>query len=241
MSTILRSDDRGIAILTFNRPERLNAINTVMLAELNAHLDAIETDASQAFVFTGSPRAFCVGSDLKEAGVDGDARIRHMHGLVRRLATFPKIGVAAMAGYALGGGLEFSLCMHFRIAHPAAVLGLPEVKLGLMPAYGSTQVLPRLIGQTRALDMMLSGDPIDSATALSWGLIDRISENVVDAAIEFALARTGNSPVAQSAILRAVRASHLPLSEGLALECKLAVETAASQQARTALAAFKTS
>ncbi|PKP95057.1 MAG: enoyl-CoA hydratase [Alphaproteobacteria bacterium HGW-Alphaproteobacteria-16] len=239
MANILRSDDRGIAILTFNRPERLNAINTIMLAELDAHLAAIESDSSRAFVITGSPRAFCVGSDLKEVGADGDARIRHMHALAQRLREFPKIGVAAMAGYALGGGLEMALGLHFRLAAPGAILGLPEVKLGLMPAYGATQLLPRLIGETRTLDLMLSGDPIDPATALSWGLVDRISENVVQAAVDFALARAGNKPIAEAAIRQAVHASHLPLPEGMELEWKLALATSASDQARAALAAFK--
>jgi len=102
---IMRTDDRDVAVLMFNRPERLNAIDTAMLAELNTHLDTIESDASRALVITGSPRAFCVGSDLNEKGADGELRIRHMHALIQRLRAFPKIGVAAISGYALGGGL----------------------------------------------------------------------------------------------------------------------------------------
>jgi len=236
---IMRTDDRDVAVLMLNRPERLNAIDTAMLAELNTHLDTIENDASRALVITGSPRAFCVGSDLKEKGADGELRIRHMHALIQRLRAFPKIGVAALSGYALGGGLEIALGLQFRIVDPDAVLGLPEVKLGLIPAYGATQILPRLIGETRSLDLMLSGDPIDPVTALAWGLIDRISENVIEAAVEFALQRAGNRPPAEAAIRQAVRASGMPLAEGLDVERELAIATSGSNEAKAALAAFK--
>jgi len=238
MANVLREDDQGIAILTLNRPEALNALDTTMLAELDEHIDRIEADDSRAFVLTGAGRAFCVGSDLKESISDPEARIRHMHALIQRLHDFPKLGVAAISGYALGGGLELALGCTFRIAHPDARLGLPEIKLGLIPAYGATQLVPGLVGERRALDLMLSGDPIDAATALGWGMIDRVEENVVHAAVNFARARAGNKPVAEAAIRAAVLASRLPLEEGLAVERRLAIETANSLDAKTGVASF---
>jgi len=238
MVNVQREDDQGVAILTLNRPEALNALDTPMLAELDEHIDAIASDDSRAFVLTGTGRAFCVGSDLKESISDPSARIGHMHTLVQRLHDFPKISVAAIPGYALGGGLELALGCTFRIAHPDARFGLPEVKLGLIPAYGATQLVPRLVGERRALDLMLSGDPIDAAMALAWGMIDRVEEDVVGAAAHFARARAGNKPVAEAAIRAAVLASRLPLEEGLAMEHRLAIETASSLDAKAGIAAF---
>ncbi|OJY53860.1 enoyl-CoA hydratase/isomerase family protein [Sphingomonas sp. 67-41] len=239
MSTIFREDIDGVAVLTLNRPQALNALNTALLAELDVHLDRIEADDSRAFVITGAGRAFCVGSDLKEGGGDPEGRIRHMHGLMLRMHGFPKLGVAAITGYALGGGLEVAMGCHFRIADPGAQFGQPEIKLGLMPAYGATQTLPRLIGESRALDLMLSGDPIDAATALAWGLVDRIAENVVRAAIDFALKRAGNRPFAEAAIHEAIRASDLPLEQGLAEELRLSLAVAGGEEAKAGLAAFR--
>jgi enoyl-CoA hydratase/carnithine racemase len=238
MPNVLRQDDQGVAVLTLNRPQVLNALDTPMFSELHDHIERIASDDSRAFVLTGTGRAFCVGSDLKESVSDPDARIRHMHALVQRLHDFPKIGVAAISGYALGGGLELALGCAFRIAHPDARLGLPEIKLGLIPAYGATQLLPRAVGERRALDLMLSGNPIDAATALRWGMIDHVEEDVVRAAVDFARARAGNKPVAEAAIRAAVLASRLPLEEGLAVERRLALETSNSLDAKAGVAAF---
>lgn len=242
MSTIVREDRDGIAVLTLNRPQALNALNTELLGALDAHLDRIETDDSRAFVITGAGRAFCVGSDLKEGGGDPAARIRHMHGLMLRMHHFPKLSVAAISGYALGGGLEIALGCTFRIADPQARLGLPEIKLGLMPAYGATQAVPRLIGERRALDLMLSGDPTDAETALRWGLIDRISVagEAVDMATDFIRARAGNMPFTERAIRESVAASALlPLKQGLEEELRLALLVAESDDAKAGLAAFR--
>ena len=242
MKNILREDIDGVAVLTLNRPQALNALDSSLLAEFDAALDRIEQDDSRAFVITGAGRAFCVGSDLKEIGGDAEARIRHMHGLMLRMHHFPKIGVAAVGGYALGGGLEIALGCAFRIADPDARFGLPEIKLGLMPSYGATQTVPRLIGGSRALDLMLSGDPIDAQTALGWGLVDRVSAPgaAVATAIDFALKRAGNKPLAERAIREAVRASAaLPLEAGLAEELRLSLAVADSDDARASLAAFR--
>jgi len=211
----------GVAVLTLNRPQALNALNTALLAELDVHLDRIEADDSRAFVITGAGRAFCVGSDLKEGGGDPEGRIRHMHGLMLRMHGFPKLGVAAITGYALGGGLEVAMGCHFRIADPGAQFGQPEIKLGLMPAYGATQTLPRLIGESRALDLMLSGDPIDAATALAQGLLDEVADDPVAAAVRRAndiasgrlpWRRTAELAVPDAELADALRARYLDVA-----------------------------
>ena len=241
MPLIERQDMDGCAVLVFSRPAVLNALNTALLDCLDDHLDRIEDDRSRAFILAGNGRAFSVGSDLKESGGDPDRRIARMHRLMIRMRDFPKISVAAVGGYALGGGLEMALGCTFRIADTAAIFGLPEIGLSVMPCYGATQLLPRLIGETRALDMMLSGEPIDADTALHWGLVDRVSPagEALKAAVAFACARSGKAPLAERAIRQAASMIVLPLGEGLSHEHRLALEVSASPQAEAGLAAFR--
>lgn len=241
MSPITRIDIDGCAVLKLDRPERLNAISTALLDALDAHLNAIETDDSRAYVVAGEGRAFCVGSDLKEPDLDGEARIARMHRLILRLRGFSKIGVAAIHGHALGGGLEIALGCTFRVADPDAKLGLPEIKLSLIPAYGGTQLLPRLIGESRALDMMLSGEPVDAATALAWGLVDEVSREsqVVEAAVAFATRRSAYGAVAARGIREAVRlGAALPLDRGLAEEQRIALAVSKDPEAAAGVASF---
>jgi len=236
-----RTDIGGCAVLTLDRPQRLNAISTPLLDALDAHLDRIEQDDSRAYVIAGAGRAFCVGSDLKEREPDPGQRILRMHRLILRMRGFPKLGVAAIHGHALGGGLEIALGCTFRVADPDARLGLPEVKLSVIPCYGGTQLLPRLIGEVRALDMMLSGEPIDAATALAWGLVDRVSRpgEAVAAAVDFALKRAAHGAAAERAIREAVwLGADLPLDRALAEEHPIAVCVSESAEATAGIAAF---
>ena len=128
-------------MLTLNRPAALNTITNEMLSQLELHLERIEHDDSRALVLTGTGRAFCAGTDLNQWHGDPQQRLLRVHAFLRRLLDFPKISVAAINGLALGGGLEFPLACTFRVARRSAKLGLPEVKLGLLPAYGGTQLL----------------------------------------------------------------------------------------------------
>jgi enoyl-CoA hydratase len=128
------------AVLTLNRPAVLNALDDALLDALDVELDTAEVDSCRAVVIVGRGRAFCAGSDLGGAHGDPEARVRRMHRLVERLQTFPKITIAALNGLALGGGLEIALACTFRVAMAKAKLGLPEVKLGLIPLYGGTHV-----------------------------------------------------------------------------------------------------
>lgn len=225
MSIVTRQTNENCAILTLNRPDVLNAINTEMLDLLEQHLDDIEKDDTRAVILTGTGRGFCPGTDLREPPTDIKARIDHVHGLIARLVAFPKLSVAALNGLALGGGLELALACNFRVAARDAKLGLPEIKIGLMPSYGGTQLLPRLIGEARAQEMMLSGEPVSAEDALHIGLINRICaspEEVVQVAKDFIQPYCRHSLVPQQAIRRAIReGAGMGLKEALAHEFEI--------------------
>ncbi len=221
--SVLTLDRLGnCAVLTLNRPEALNAITTEMLDQLEAHLDTIEQDDSRALILTGTGRGFCAGTDLKQAPSDTKARIEHVHRILLRMVAFPKLSVAAINGLALGGGLELALACNFRVAAKDAPLGLPEIKIGLMPSYGGTVLLPRLIGEAKAEAMMLSGEPVAAETSLDIGLVNAVCdtpEQVVQAAHDFVQAYCNFSRVPQQAIRTAIReGAKLPLAVALAHE-----------------------
>lgn len=242
MSVVLSERRGDCEVLSLNRPAALNTITNEMLGELEQHLDRLEHDDSRAVVLTGTGRAFCAGTDLNEWHGDPQQRLLRVHALIMRLREFPKITVAAINGLAFGGGLEFPLGCTFRVARNSAKLGLPEVKLGLLPAYAGTQLLPRLVGENRALEMMLSGDPVDAPTALAIGLVNRVcadDEDVVELACALARSCSRHSLVPQRAIRRAVREGlPLALDEALALERDLVREVSGSADALEGVEAF---
>lgn len=232
----------GIAILRLDRPKVLNAINEAMVDEIEDVMDRVEQDeAIRALVIVGTGRAFCVGSDLKEGGGDPDARIARMHRLILRLVDYPKISVAAFNGMALGGGLEIGMACTFRVAAPDARMGLPEVTHSLMPAYGGTQLLPRLVGVGRALQMALSGETIDAERAEAIGLVNAVAEDARAAAVALADRCSRGGKIAQWEIRRAMlNGIGLPLVDGLAVEAEGASRVAASDEAKAAIVAFAT-
>jgi cyclohexa-1,5-dienecarbonyl-CoA hydratase len=242
MATIEIEERGDCTVLRLNRPEALNSISNSMLAELEAQIEALEHAACRALVLTGTGRAFCAGTDLKESHGVPEERMRRVHALVLRMRHYPKPIVAALNGLALGGGLELALACTFRVARADARLGLPEVKLALLPAYAGTQLLPRLVGESAALEMMLSGEPVDGTRAERIGLVNRVvpaDADVVAAALEMAASFTRHSLVPQRAILRAVREGMaLPLEEAMALERRLVGEVSASSDTREGVSAF---
>lgn len=173
------------AIICINRPAKLNALNQHVLNELSNCLLALREDTSvRGIIITGSgEKAFVAGADIQEfvgksvAEATQLAKVGH-EGVMNVIAQFPKPILAAINGYALGGGLELALACHIRIACDTAQMGLPEVSLGIIPGYGGTQRLPQLIGRGKALEMILTGDMINAKDALQWGLVNQ----VVDAA-----------------------------------------------------------
>ena len=230
----------GIATLRLDRANVLNAINIAMIGEIESFLERCEHDNDvRALVIVGTGRAFCVGSDLKEDRGDPQRRIARMHQLMLRLVEYPKMSVAAINGLALGGGLEIAMACTFRVAAPQARLGLPEITHALMPAYGGTQLLPRLVGVGRALELALSGEMIDAQRAKEIGLLNAVADDPLAAAIALAARCSRKGQVAQREIRRAMLGGIcLPLADGLALEAQGALRVAESEEARAGVAAF---
>jgi methylglutaconyl-CoA hydratase len=245
----IRVEQRGpFAVWTIDREDRRNALSrSTLLALGSLARDAAQNPSVRAIVITGAgDKAFCAGADLKERAAMTENDVRAQLDLYRSelgpIARSPKPVVAAINGHALGGGLELALCCDLRIAAAHAELGLPETSLGIIPAAGGTQRLPRVVGPARAKEMILLGRRVSAGEALAWGLVNKVvtaGESVVDAAIEWLAPVGGGAPIAQAAALEAVdHAEAVPLEVGLALE-KLSYErTLVSEDRREALAAF---
>ncbi len=201
-SNVVRVEKRGhVALVTIDRPAAMNAVNAQVSAALGAALEEAETDKSvRAVVVTGTGRAFCAGADLK-ALARGESLDAPDHpewgfaGYVRHFVSVPTI--AAVNGFALGGGTEIVLASDLAVLDPEARLGLPEVKRGLMAAAGGVIRLQRQMPQKLALEMALTGDPVEAGQAVAWGLANQVSEpgKAVETALELAERIAGNAPV----------------------------------------------
>lgn len=246
MPCVERSTSGPIAILRLNRPAVRNTISNDMLAEIEQHLDAIEAGEARAVIITGDGRGFCAGTDLKEMTAMGLTRylerVERVHDLFERLRGFRCVSIAAVHGAALGGGTELAAACTFRIATPEAVFGLPEIRLGVMPSYGGTQLVSRLIGENRALEMMLTGRQVGAHEAQAIGLINRIcaaGEEIVEAAGRFAEEICHFSQIAQQGIRRcSAVAFDEPLEVGMAIEREYTRSVFASADAEEGVAAF---
>jgi enoyl-CoA hydratase len=205
----------------------LNLVTTELTGRLDRALAEIEADnAVRCVVVTGTgDRAFCAGSDVKEfealRGRVGEGKLLLEKAVYRRLANLPVPTIAAIQADALGGGLELALCCDLRVADERAKLGLPEVRLGVMPGSGGTQRLPRIVGLARAKELILMGEILDASEAARIGLINRMAApgKAVDTALEMAQTIASRGPVALKEAKRAIDlAGDVPLDEGLALE-----------------------
>ena len=193
-----------IATMTVNRPDKLNALNDATVAELGTAIDELRAnDAVAGIIVTGSGRAFVAGADISElrakSSADAYALARRGQDIFRRFETSPKPVIAAVNGFALGGGSELAMACHIRIASEAAKFGQPEVKLGAIPGYGGTQRLARLVGRGRALQLLLTGEMIDAHEAHRIGMVNRVvaaGESVVDAARTMLRQMLANGPLA---------------------------------------------
>ncbi|WP_300441022.1 enoyl-CoA hydratase-related protein [Christiangramia sp.] len=214
---ILENIEDNILTITINRPKKLNALNRETIQELhNAFKSAKTNEEVKVVIITGSgEKAFVAGADISEfadyspkegkrLAADGQEK------LFNYVANFPKPVIAAVNGFALGGGLELAMAAHFRIASENAKMGLPEVSLGLIPGYGGTQRLPQLVGKGRAMEMIMTAGMIDASQALQYNLVNHVTE--VDELIEFTENMAGkimkNSTVAVSAAIKAVNANY---------------------------------
>ncbi len=214
-----------IGIITLNRPPA-NPINLAVLNELDTALTEWEKDKGvRAIIITGAgERGFSAGFDVKTAGTpDGAKAMSRGQEVFSHIEKYPRPVVAAINGFALGGGCELAMSCHFRIVvnGERVVLGQPEINLGIIPGWGGTQRLPRLVGKTRALEMLLLGTRITPAQALSIGLITRVSEpgQLMDDAKDFARILANKAPIAVQMILDAVtRGLETNVDEGLKIE-----------------------
>jgi enoyl-CoA hydratase len=237
----------AVATLVLNRPERLNALGGQIVAELLAALDTVEANGEvRALILTGAgERAFCSGADLKErAALDAAGRWAHNRSLnefANRLARLQIPTIAALNGLAFGGGCEISLACDFRIAAEHVQIALPEVGLGIIPGAGGTQRLPRLIGPTRAKELIFTARRIDSATALAWGLVSAIvpAEGLLATAQEFAAQMVRQSPLAIAYAKAAIDvAMESSLEQGLRYETAATRTVLASEDYQIGLEAF---
>lgn len=239
------------ALVTLNRPQALNALSFAILDELAAAFDDVAASDARVLLITGAgDRAFCAGADIRElrnrnlmSQKRGAERGQAVFG---KLAALPMPSVAVINGYAFGGGLELAMACTFRLATANARLGLPEIKLGLIPGYGGTQRLPRLIGEARALEMIMTGRAIKPDEAERIGLINRVIEmgaengDVVEQALAFARAFTCHSlPALGFARAAVTRALDVSLEEGLRTEADLSTLTFRMKDAEEGLAAFE--
>ena len=226
---LLSTVEGQVATITLNRPKVLNALNAGLLRELDEAFTAVEGDAAVRVILLrgAGGKAFAAGADIAElVGADattGEVLARGVQRIFRHIETLGKPVIACIDGFALGGGCELAMACTLRLASSAARLGQPEVKLGLLPGYGGSQRLPRLVGQGAALKMLLTGAMVDAGEAFRIGLVDEVvagdSEALMARARELATLIAGMPPLAVGAILDAVgRGADLPLDQGLELE-----------------------
>jgi enoyl-CoA hydratase len=215
-----------VATITVNRPDKLNALNAATIGELGDAIDEVRRrDDIAAAILTGAGRAFVAGADISELAAQSpwQAKQRALRGqeIFRRYETSPKPVVAAVNGFALGGGCELAMSCHLRIASEAAKFGQPEVKLGICPGYGGTQRLPRLVGMGRALQLLMTGEMIDAAEAYRIGLVNRVvpAGELLGAADTLVRQMIANAPLALSSCIETVvRGTESSLDDGLNLE-----------------------
>ena len=252
MSDLVLSETRGaVALLTFNRPSKLNALSYALIDRLMAMLDRIEDDDSvRAVVLTGAgDRAFSAGADIAEfsesvnLGPDAAAKafVQRGQAMTARMEAFPKPIIAAVNGIAFGGGCEITEAVHLAIASERASFAKPEIAIGITPACGGTQRLPRLAGRKRALEYLLTGDSFSPQRAREIGLINHIvpHDQLLDAALALADRIIRHSPLAVARVISAAtRGLNVSIAEGLAIEREQFARMAATQDTREALDAW---
>jgi enoyl-CoA hydratase len=243
----LERESDGIAVVMVNRPDKLNALNAATVRQLDEVLREVRADdAVRAVILTGSgDKAFVAGADIGELAkmgpIDGVQVSRAGQDTFRLLERMPKPVIAAVNGFALGGGLELALACHVRLASSRAKFGLPEVRLGIIPGYGGTVRLPRLVGRGRALELILTGEMIDAAEALRIGLINRVEEPeaLLDAARGMARRMIANGPIAIALALEAVdRGMSTTIDDAQVLESRLFGLLASTEDMREGMEAF---
>jgi enoyl-CoA hydratase/carnithine racemase len=245
-ATLRVEREDGFAIVTLNRPPA-NTISAEVVAELERVVAELETDDGvRAVVVTGAgDRIFCGGADLTSAfsgpGADLEAFLRRGHAVLRRIELYPKPVIAAIQGHATGGGCELAMACHIRLMKETARIGQTESNLGILPGWGGTQRLPRLIGRARALELLILGTQVPAPEALALGLVNRLTREGETLSEAKALARAiaRRPPIATRLIIACVdRALTAPIEEGVDAEVRAILETLRTEDAAEGIQAF---
>jgi len=244
--TLLTSIENNVLTITINRPEKLNALNKIVFTDLNNALNDIEKNPLiRAVIITGAgPKAFVAGADISEfSDYNKDqamAMSKRGQDIFLKIERCNKPIIAAVNGFALGGGCELSMACHFRIASENAIFGQPEVNLGLIPGYGGTQRLIQLIGKGRALELLMSGNMIDANTALQFGLVNYVVKQEELLTKSRSILETINSkaPLAVAACIKTANAVFDKTTNGFDLEIKEFGNCFATEDMKEGVSAF---
>lgn len=245
MDYLMSQEQNGILILRLNRPEKHNSLNQDLLQALDtAILHAKHKNSIRAILLIGNGKSFCAGADINRlAECDAQSGYEFAkigQGVFNRLEQLGKPSLAALHGHVLGGGCELAMSAHLRMAHQETFLGQPEVKLGVIPGYGGTQRLSRLVGRARAMDLCLSGRFIDANTASQWGLVNWVVENDLEAkALEYLNQLTQLPPVAIQSIIHSILLGNdMGLSQALDYEAVQFAKACSSEDKKEGVNAF---
>lgn len=246
-SSLLVNTENGICTITINRPDKLNALNKTVIDELSVALDEIySNDSIRSAIITGSgAKAFVAGADISEfSSLDAEGgktlAQRGQTQVFNKIEKCPKPIVAAVNGFALGGGCELAMACHFRIASDNAKFGQPEVNLGLIPGYGGTQRLVQLIGKGRAMEFLMTGNMIDAATALQYGLVNYVvtPDELINKATAILTLINSKAPLAIAGCIKAANAVFDQDKNGFEVEINIFGNLIATADAKEGAAAF---
>jgi enoyl-CoA hydratase len=244
---LINLEQKGpVGILTINRPEALNALNSAVLTELDAAITDLEAnDEIRAVILTGEGRSFVAGADIAEmkefSAIDGKKFGVHGGGIFLRLENLSKPVIAAVNGFALGGGCELAMACDIRIASEKAKFGQPEVGLGITPGFGGTQRLPRIVGVSKAMELILTAKVIGAAEAKEIGLVSQVvpPEALMDTAMELANAICANAPIAVAESKRCIRMGmQTDIATGSAFESEAFGVTCGTEDKNEGMGAF---
>ena len=245
--TIILEEKGHICLITLNRPDKLNALNATLLTELQKALQfCANSELCRAIIITGAgPKAFAAGADIEQLheqnAETGPDFARFGQSIFTELEYLNKPVIAAVNGFALGGGCELALACHMRFAAPQAKFGQPEVNLGIIPGYGGTQRLTTLVGRAQSMELILSGAIIDSEEALRIGLVNKVfsSETLIDECMKIAELIASKAPLAISGSLKAIRAAEdLGTQEGMESEAIIFGEICGTNDFKEGTSAF---
>lgn len=246
VTVIIQKLEEGVLTITLNRPEKLNALSDELLQQLGgAFRYAKENQEVKGIILTGAGKAFCAGADISRlASANAESGYQfacYGQSVFRELETLGKPSLAVINGFAFGGGLELAMAATLRIAASCAQFGQPEVKLGVIPGYGGTQRLPRLVGKGRALDLCLTGRFINAETALAWGLVSEVLDKdvIFNQGMQLLKSILNQAPLAVASIMEAIdRGFDLSLSDALHLEAVHFAKVCATSDKNEGVAAF---